>query len=265
MANLWSRRISFLFHMRSPDTWSPNLFLAFTLIVPSFTSYSPVTLNFFVIHTQPPAHMLLSPPGLCVLLSPWRVPFPPSRADPFSTLPQQCFPPTHQASIVIPRLCCFCLFMSLFCQLDHEFFGTWAVSYLPLNPHSPHTWHRASREWLLMTPSEKVSLFSPFLFHPVCKLVPFCSLGLYKNVLLLGSLSIQHSICEQREASQRGAKKALTSQPFQEGMLYVNTRWTCVQIHNSFLNSISELSRFSSKLYLLLISLDIVCKAVLNY
>ena len=116
-----------------------------------------------------------------------------------------------------------------------------------------------------MTPSEKVSLFSPFLFHPVCKWVPFCSLGLYKNVLLLGNLSIQHSICEQREASQRGAKKAPTSQPFQEGMLYVNTRWTCVQIHNSFLNSISELSRFSSKLYLLLISLDIVCKAVLNY
>lgn len=144
--------------------------------------------------------------------------------------------------------------------------GASGVSYLPLNPHSPHTWHRASRKSLLMTPSEKeVSLFSPFLLHPVCKWAPFCSLGLYKTVLLLGSLSIQHNICEQREASQRGAKKALPSQPFQEGMLYVSTRWTCVQIHNSFLNSILELSRFSSKLYLLLISLDIVCKAVLNY
>lgn len=221
------------------------------------------TLHFFVIHIRPCA--LPPPPGLCFLLSRCSVPFPPSRADPFSTLPQECSPPhTHQASIVIPRLCCFCLFMSLFCQLDHEFFGCLGCV-LPLNPHSPHTWHRASREWLLMTPSEKVSLFPPFLLHPVCKWAPFCLLGLYKNVLLLGSLSIQHSICEQREASQRGAKMVLPSQPFQDGTLYVNTRWTCVQIHNSFLNSISELSRFSSKLYLLLISLDIVCKAVLNY
>lgn len=51
------------------------------------------TLHFFVIHIRPCA--LPPPPGLCFLLSRCSVPFPPSRADPFSTLPQECSPHTH--------------------------------------------------------------------------------------------------------------------------------------------------------------------------
>lgn len=101
------------------------------------------TLHFFVIHIRPCA--LLPPPGLCFLLSRCSVPFPPSGADPFSTLPQECPPPdTHQASIVIPRLCCFCLFMSLFCQLDHEFFG--CLGCVLLTSESPLTPYLAQGE-----------------------------------------------------------------------------------------------------------------------
>lgn len=220
--------------------------------------------DFFVIHTQPlhtccchlQASVFSSLHAECLSLLPELTPSPHSH----SSAPPHTPGPHCHSQIV--------LFLSVYVSvLPTRPWVLWVLglclTYLWIPTHPILGTGRAESDcWWLH--QRRYPFFPPFYSTLSANGSPSAH-WVYKNVLLLGNLSIQHSICEQREASQRGAKKAPTSQPFQEGMLYVNTRWTCVQIHNSFLNSISELSRFSSKLYLLLISLDIVCKAVLNY
>lgn len=274
MANLWSRRISLMLHTRSPETWSWNPFLALTLIVPSLTSYFPVTPTFFVIHTQPPAYTLLSPPGLYSLLFPCRLPFSPSRADPSFTLPQQCSPHTHQASIVTSRLCCFCLFTYLFCQLDHEFFGglgcVLSTSETSLSPYlAQGKWRVCDCWWLHL---RRRCPFSPLSTPPrkppalSASGGPFCLLGLCKNALLLGvSPSNTIYVSKARLHREKSRRPCPVSLPGELCYMSVQAGLVCKHTTAFWTLYLNYLDFPLSKLYLLLISLDIVCKAVLNY
>lgn len=142
----------------------PDPFLGSTLTVPSLIFFSPVTLICFVIHNQPPAFTLFSPPGLC---SPLSQPCP-SRLPELTPPPHShstCFPTAHTPALHhhFP----FVLFLSVYIfVLPARPWVIWGFGpcliYLWISTNTiPGTVQSKCR----MTPSEKkVSLISAFFF-----------------------------------------------------------------------------------------------------